>query len=701
MTNAIIFILFLFFGSISAWASTTNLSEEEYANKVNEFISDDRWKDGISWGANQVPKLPNSGDSYSCVAYARDFINYVYGVTSFSSGDQYEGISKINDIRTGDAVYYNNGTNDHVFIVLKREGDRLYSAEGNYSGKVRIQSFGYFIENNTLYIQYPTGGTEALSFLKGIHFLDFSNRQDIKTVKVTGKKYVTDARAMLDAVNEYRTAPENALYNTDNRTTLNNLTYDYELEKAAMKRAIELAVMEDTTRPNGMANSSITRQNNTVYDEIVHCENFRSVRNDGTVDVRRILTNIVEYDGASCQHNMSALLNPNYSTIGIGSFSVNGRVYWALEFGNVNSGPLQTNDNDADVLEEVEYSTDFVDISFRYTTAVFNANGGQISESSLRKIYINSQYGELPVPSREGYDFLGWYSDSSGGTEITENTVADVIGYVYVYAHWNKQASQDPIRDTSDDNIETQDPVVEFVTRMYRVALEREPDATGLNDWVNQLKSRTKSGADIAQGFYLSPEMLNKGLSNEEYVELAYLGIMGRGSDEDGKRDWVEALQCGVTYNAIVRGFVGSQEFNSLCASYGIFAGGLRATENRDKNVGATKFVSRLYTEVLGRSFDEDGLNDWTGRINNNPSKRNILYVSTNGFLHSQEFISRGLSDEDYVYIMYRTYLGREPDQAGYNDWVSRLRNGRSRDDIASGFANSQEFANIMARYGL
>ncbi len=104
---------------------------------------------------------------------------------------------------------------------------------------------------------------------------------------------------------------------------------------------------------------------------------------------------------------------------------------------------------------------------------------------------------------------------------------------------------------------------------------------------------------------------------------------------------------------------------------------------------------------MLGRNFDEGVLNDWTGQINANPSKGNILNISANGFLHSQEFINRELSDEDYVYIMYSIYLGREPDQAGYNDWVSQLRNGRSRDDIASGFANSQEFANILARYGL
>ena len=297
---------------------------------------------------------------------------------------------------------------------------------------------------------------------------------------------------------------------------------------------------------------------------------------------------------------------------------------------------------------------------------------------------------------------IGWNSIDTPRDDSYTSDVPDdgTQGTHYV---WVKVIGDDNHEDSDPIcvEVEIKDPLIGFVTRMYQVALNREPDEVGLNDWVTQLKYGIKNGADIAQGFYTSQEMLNKGLSNEEYVELAYKGIMGRDSDEGGKRDWVEALQCGVTYNAIVRGFVGSQEFNSLCANYDIYPGEVQVTENRDKNVGITKFVSRLYTEVLGRSFDEGGLNDWTGQINANPSKENILNISTNGFLHSQEFANRGLSNEDYVRVMYGTYLGREADEAGFNDWVSQLNNGRSRDDIASGFANSQEFANILAQYGL
>ena len=69
-------------------------------------------------------------------------------------------------------------------------------------------------------------------------------------------------------------------------------------------------------------------------------------------------------------------------------------------------------------------------------------------------------------------------------------------------------------------------------------------------------------------------------------------------------------------------------------------------------------------------------------------------------FLNSQEFINKGLNNEEYVKVLYRTFLGREADEAGLADWKGQLDRGeKSRDDIVSGFSGSQEFANIMAQY--
>ena len=195
--------------------------------------------------------------------------------------------------------------------------------------------------------------------------------------------------------------------------------------------------------------------------------------------------------------------------------------------------------------------------------------------------------------------------------------------------------------------------------------------------------------------------MTGKGISNSEYVERAYLGIMDRASDPDGKADWVSCLDSGMSYTYVLCGFVGSVEFTALCERYGVIRGTLSDTEPRDQNRGVTQFVSRLYNKALDRDFDTAGLNDWCAVINGDTSRENVLYVSLTGFLHSEEFFNKNLSDGDYIKVLYRTFLGREYEQEGYEYWLSKLGSGVSRDEIASGFAYSEEFSNIMAQYGL
>ena len=241
-----------------------------------------------------------------------------------------------------------------------------------------------------------------------------------------------------------------------------------------------------------------------------------------------------------------------------------------------------------------------------------------------------------------------------------------------------------------------------FVSRLYVVCLGREAEEDGLNQWTSQLKSGEKKAVDIVQGVLCSPEYMSKGRTNEQIVTDCYNAMLGRDPDQDGFDNWVTRLDSGMSINAIFAGFVGSPEFEALCAQYNISPGVYPITEERDRNAGVTQFVGRLYTKALGRNYDVDGLNDWCGRINNDSSRENILSVATNGFFHSREFLNKNLSNEDFVTVCYRTYLGREPEPEGFSDWVGQLDRGeKDRDRVMEGFAFSMEFGNIMEQYGL
>lgn len=255
--------------------------------------------------------------------------------------------------------------------------------------------------------------------------------------------------------------------------------------------------------------------------------------------------------------------------------------------------------------------------------------------------------------------------------------------------------------DSCTVTVSTKDLIGAFVYRMYRVCLLREPDPNGFADWVNQLRTGNKTGAEVAGGFYNSREMKERGLTNEQFVIRAYEGILGRKPDAAGLADWKDRLEKGVSYQYIVAGFTNSREFSELCEKYGIERGQYKSKANRDQNLGITSYVSRLYTQMLGRTYDENGLNDWCGRILADPTKEKALNVATSGFMHSQEFLNKDLSDTEFVKILYRTFLGREYDAPGLEDWVNRLANGKTRDEVAHGFAYSREFGEIMAEYGL
>lgn len=238
-----------------------------------------------------------------------------------------------------------------------------------------------------------------------------------------------------------------------------------------------------------------------------------------------------------------------------------------------------------------------------------------------------------------------------------------------------------------------------FVNRLYTLCFNRAADDEGMVTWKNALVNRTKSGADVAKGFFFSQEMNNRKLSDSEFLEILYRVMMNRASDAGGKAYWTERLNAGMSREGIYKGFAESTEFQNVCDAYGITRGTAAVSQGRDLNAGATMFVSRLYTQALGRAYDVNGLNDWCKRINN--KTWSVTDVATTGFFHSPEFTNKNLSNREYVKVLYRTFLGREYDAAGLADWCAKLDSGKqSRDEVLRGFSNSVEFANIKKAYG-
>ena len=245
-----------------------------------------------------------------------------------------------------------------------------------------------------------------------------------------------------------------------------------------------------------------------------------------------------------------------------------------------------------------------------------------------------------------------------------------------------------------------EDKVVAFVTRLYKLCLNREPDGPGLNDWVNKLKTKQITAAEAVQGFFYSSEMNRLNLSDDEWIERCYKVMMDRSSDAGGKAYWKGVLREQMKKD-VLKGFIDSPEFTKICQDYGITKGTI------SDPTGLKGFVARCYNKVLRRDYDEAGLNSWVNEINNGRTygktrKERAINVASKGFFNSQEYLKQRTSNEMYVKTLYRTFLGREADEHGMKDWLGKLNSGRmNREQVLMGFAGSQEFLGILKSYGI
>ena len=176
------------------------------------------------------------------------------------------------------------------------------------------------------------------------------NAAEIIPVNILVKYGQTEGRKIFDMINEMRTDSFDAwCWNEDNETktrydNLNELAYDYDLERIATKRAAELALLFDHGRPNGESFFSIYEEEGITYRAAGEniAMGYRTAeavnaawREDGE-----------PYNGQGHRRNM---LNPKFNCVGIGHVYLDGCHYWVEEFAyrtSVNTTETTANDSE-------------------------------------------------------------------------------------------------------------------------------------------------------------------------------------------------------------------------------------------------------------------------------------------------------------------------------------------------------------------
>lgn len=320
------------------------------------------------------------------------------------------------------------------------------------------------------------------------------------------------------------------------------------------------------------------------------------------------------------------------------------------------------------------------------------------------QVYMDGAWYIVDVTWMDSYGRNGYYDDSwfmigSDKAALYDQNNAHVLTYDYDLTHPLPSTSDyDPASNPGGSVTSPDDQqVLDFVERLYTKMLNRASDPSGKENWYNRLKSGS-TAAEVASRFVLSDELRAKNISNKEFVTRMYRTFMDREPDADGLNHWIEILDNGCSYAYVLNRFAQSNEFNGICSSYGITAGSYSPTEYRDQSANLTAFISRMYTKALNRKYDVDGLNHWTGcYINKSLTINEISYK----FIFSAEFKGRNLTDEQFVTCMYSTFFDRAPDAGGKAHWLEMLSNGGSREDVLAGFLRSQEFKNLVKSFGL
>ena len=200
-------------------------------------------------------------------------------------------------------------------------------------------------------------------------------------------------------------------------------------------------------------------------------------------------------------------------------------------------------------------------------------------------------------------------------------------------------------------------PNVAYFQAIYRTVLGRPADNAGLTFWVGQLGAGA-SRTQVAAGFWGSAEHL--GLE----VDSLYATYLHRVPDQAGRAFWVHALATGTSVQDLSARFLLSTEYSSTHAD-------------------TASFISGLYADVLGRMESAAEAEFWGALAASSLTREEVARF----FLTSPE------QARHTVESLYSALLGRAADPNGLMFWTSNLQSGQlSADQIGEAMIASDEF---------
>jgi hypothetical protein len=287
--------------------------------------------------------------------------------------------------------------------------------------------------------------------------------------------------------------------------------------------------------------------------------------------------------------------------------------------------------------------------SLTIDTAAPVVTGADVHALQGRPFTINSAaFTDQPLaffPSQFIVTFIwGDGQASSGDVTFDENSNTFFVSGGHTYANEGILPIRLQVTDLAGNTgfaINTAS-IFGFVTSLYQNVLLRQPDAAGLNFWV-QMERAGATRAQVAGAFWLSSE------HNGVLVDQIYTQILHHAADPAGRAFWVHALD------------IGAATTTDLALTF------LTSTEYTATHFSNAAFVTGLYQNIFGRAPDANA-GFWTQILNNNArTRQEVAYY----FLTSTEAYVDAVND------YYVTFLGRPVDSASLNTLMALAARGQ------------------------
>ena len=107
-------------------------------------------------------------------------------------------------------------------------------------------------------------------------------------------------------------------------------------------------------------------------------------------------------------------------------------------------------------------------------------------------------------------------------------------------------------------------------------------------------------------------------------------------------------------------------------------------------------FISSFFYNFLDREPSTEELTYWVNLLIN--KEKTFLDFGENIILN-EEFNNKKISNSDFIILVYKTLLNREPDKKGYVFWLNSLENGMSFEHLFEKIVKSPEFKRICESY--